>query len=435
MTGTDSYDVIVVGAGAAGLFAAGQAATQGARTLLLEKMDRPGRKLLITGKGRCNLTNTTPLADFITHFGPNGRFLWQSFNTFFADDLIRFFNDLGISTVTERGGRVFPASGSAQDIVEGLLQWVRRAGVTIQTYAPVEKLLVTEDQIKGVLVSPASIRDTRTRRAREYPPQTYYGSAVIVTTGGASYPGTGSNGDGYRLAEAVGHSIVPVRPALVPLETAGNIAQQLQGLSLKNVNVSIWINRKKAAQEFGEMLFTHFGLSGPTILTLSRQVVDALLQNYRVEVSIDLKPALDEQKLDERLRRDINQHGKQQFGTLLKELLPRTLIPVCILSTDIPADKVGHQITTQERKRLRMWLKDFRFEITRHRTFKEAIITAGGINTRELDPRTLQSRIVKSLYFAGEILDIDADTGGYNLQAAFSTGWLAGYSAAHQIRG
>lgn len=434
MTETDLYDVIVVGAGAAGLFAAGQAAAQGARTLLLEKMDRPGRKLLITGKGRCNLTNTTPLADFITHFGPNGRFLWQSFNTFFADNLIRFFNDLGIPTVTERGGRVFPASGSAQDIVEGLLQWVRRTGVAIQTHAPVERLLVIENQIKGALVSPASIRETRTKRAREYSPQTYYGSAVIVTTGGASYPGTGSNGDGYRLAEAVGHSIVPVRPALVPLETAGNIAQQLQGLSLKNVNVSIWINRKKVAQEFGEMLFTHFGLSGPTILTLSRQVVDALLKNYRVEVSIDLKPALDEQKLDERLRRDIDQHGKQQFGTLLKELLPRKLIPVCILSTGIPTNKAGHQITTQERKKLCMWLKDFRFEITRHRTFKEAIITAGGINIREIDPRTLQSRIVKGLYFAGEILDIDADTGGYNLQAAFSTGWLAGYSAAHKTR-
>jgi hypothetical protein len=228
----------------------------------------------------------------------------------------------------------------------------------------------------------------------------------------------------------VGHSIVPIRPALVPLETAGDVAPRLQGLSLRHVTVRMWVNGKKRAEAFGEMLFTHFGLSGPIVLSLSRQVVDALRQGQRVVLSIDLKPALDERKLDARLLRDLDAHGKQQFRTLLKELLPRKLIPICIDLTSISPYKVGHQITAQERKRLRTWLKDFRLEVTGHRPIAEAIITAGGVDTREIDPRTMASRLVEGLYFAGEVLDVDADTGGYNLQAAFSTGWLAGRAAA-----
>jgi hypothetical protein len=256
--------------------------------------------------------------------------------------------------------------------------------------------------------------------------------AVIVATGGASYPGTGSTGDGYRLAESVGHTIVPIRPALVPLETAGDVAPRLQGLSLHNVNVRLWINGKKQAEAFGEMLFTHFGVSGPIILSLSGRIVDALRQGRRVTLSIDLKPALDERKLDARLLRDLDAHGKRQFRTLLKDLLPSKLIPVCTDLTSISPYKVGHQITAQERKRLRTWLKDFRLEVTGHRPLAEAIITAGGVDVREIDPRTMASRLVDGLYFAGEVLDVDADTGGYNLQAAFSTGWLAGRSAAQR---
>ena len=410
--------VIVVGAGASGLMAAGQAAEMGASVLLLEKMDRPGRKLRITGKGRCNLTNVAPVSDFIAHFGPSGCFLRQAFYRFFTPDLLALFEELGVPTVTERGGRVFPVSQEARDVVDALVRWVRSGGVEIQTRLPVERLLVQGERVVGVKASP----DPTGR--------TYRADAVIVATGGASYPATGSTGDGYRLAESVGHTVVPVRPALVPLETAGDVAPRLQGLSLRNVTAQIWIDGQEQAELFGEMLFTHFGVSGPIILSLSRQVVDALRQDRRVVLSIDLKPALDEDKLDARILRDLDAHGKRHFRTLLKGLLPSKLIPVCIDLTGIPPHKEAHQITAQERERLRTWLKDFRLEVTGHRPFSEAIVTAGGVETREVDPRTMASRLVEGLYFAGEVLDVDADTGGYNLQAAFSTGWLAGRSAA-----
>ena len=422
--------VIVVGGGAAGLMAAGQAAELGARTLLLEKMNRPGRKLRITGKGRCNLTNVAPLPECITHFGPNGRFLRQAFSRFFTPELVAFFEALGVRTVTERGGRVFPASGQAQDVVDALVQWVGERGVSLRTQSPVERLLVEGRRVVGVQVSRVPSRTGEAPTHDRSTGRVYRADAVIIATGGASYPATGSTGDGYRLAESVGHSIVPIRPALVPLETAGDIAARLQGLSLRNVTVRVWSDGKKQAESFGEMLFTHFGLSGPIILSLSKQVVDALRLGQGVTISIDLKPALDEQKLDARLLRDLDAHGKQQFRTLLKGLLPRKLIPVCVDLTGIPPDKAGHQITAQERKRLRAWLKDFRLEVTGYRPLAEALITAGGVDTREVDPRTMASRLVEGLHFAGEVLDVDADTGGYNLQAAFSTGWIAGRSAA-----
>jgi predicted Rossmann fold flavoprotein len=422
--------VIVIGGGAAGLMAAGQAAELGAETLLLEKMDCPGRKLRITGKGRCNLTNDAPLSEFITHFEPNGRFLRQAFSRFFTPDLVAFLDELGVRIVTERGGRVFPASGQAQDVVDALVRWVGERGVTLRTQAPVQQLLVEGGRMVGVQVSRAPSRAGKAATRHPSAGQVYRADGVIVATGGASYPGTGSTGDGYRLAKSVGHAIVPIRPALVPLETAGDVATRLQGLSLRNVTVQVWVNGKKQAEAFGEMLFTHFGVSGPIILSLSRQVVDALRQGRRVTLSMDLKPALDEHKLDARLLRDLDAHGKQQFRTLLKGLLPKKLIPVCMDLTSIPPDKAGHQITAQERKRLRTWLKDFRLEVTGHRSLAEAIITAGGVDTHEVDPRTMASRLVEGLYFAGEVLDVDADTGGYNLQAAFSTGWVAGRSAA-----
>jgi hypothetical protein len=391
-------------------------------------MDRPGRKLRITGKGRCNLTNVAPLSDFIAHFGPNGRFLRQAFSRFFTPDLVAFLEGLTVPTVTERGGRVFPASQEATDVVDALVRWVRERGVTVQTRSPVERLLVEGERVTGVRMARNQVPGEKPGVSSSK--RLYRADAVIVATGGASYPATGSTGDGYRLAESVGHTVVSIRPALVPLETAGDVAPRLQGLSLRNVTVRLWVDGKKQGELFGEMLFTHFGLSGPTVLSQSRQAVDALRLGHSVRISIDLKPALDERKLDARLLRDLDAHGKQQFRTLLKGLLPRKLIPVCLDLTGISPEKLAHQITAQERKRLRAWLKDFRLQVTGHRSFAEAIITAGGVDTREVDPRTMASRLVEGLYFAGEVLDVDADTGGYNLQAAFSTGWLAGRSAA-----
>ena len=422
--------VIVVGGGAAGMMAAGQAARQGADVLLLEKMDRSGRKLRITGKGRCNLTNVAGLEDFLGHFGPSGVFLRQAFARFFSVELVGFFEDLGVTTVTERGGRVFPTSDQADEVADALQRWALTCGVDVRTGSVVERLLVEAGRVVGVGVTARQSARGRTRSEEGAGPRWMSSDAVIVATGGASYPGTGSTGDGYRLAEAVGHTIVPIRPALVPLDTAGNVAPRLQGLSLRNVSVRVRYDGKTQAEAFGEMLFTQFGVSGPVILTQSRDVVDALHAGKKVQLSIDLKPALDDEKLDARLLRDLDARGKRQYRTFLKDLLPRKLIPICIEQSRIPPAKVAHQITAKERQRLRIWLKDFRLEVTGHRPIAQAIVTAGGVDTREVDPRMMASRLVEGLYFAGEVLDVDADTGGYNLQAAFSTGWLAGQSAA-----
>jgi len=399
------------------MMASGQAAEMGADTLLFEKMHRPGRKLGITGKGRCNLTNVASLPEFISHFGSSGTFLRQAFHRFSNDELATFFEDLGVPVVAERGGRVFPVSSQARDVVDALIGWMRKQGVTVRRKVSVDDLLIEGRKVCGV---------------RDFMGEAYPADAVIIATGGVSYPVTGSTGDGHRLSRLAGHSIVSLRPALIPLETEGDVASRLQGLSMRNVNVSVLVDGRKQNEAFGEMLFTHFGLSGPVILSLSGGVTDALDLSRRVIISIDLKPALDEDKLDERLLRDLDAHGKRKFQTLLEDLLPGKLIPVCMELTGIPPDRRGHQITASERKHLRAWLKDFRLEVTGTRPISEAIITAGGINTGEIDPRTMASRLVGGLYFAGEVMDIDADTGGYNLQAAFSTGWLAGRSAARQ---
>jgi predicted Rossmann fold flavoprotein len=414
MNQSEVFDFIVIGGGAAGMMAAGQAASFGAKTLLLEKMDQAGRKILISGKFRCNLTNTAPIPEFLDHFGKSGKFLRQAFHRFFSPELIHFFNVLGVKTLEERGGRVFPVSNRAQDVVQALITWLETNSVTIQPYSPVLRLNMEDHQVCGVLT----------------PQAVYQAEKVLVATGGASYPGTGSTGDGYTLAESAGHTVIPILPALVPLVTAGSTAQRLQGLSLRNVEVSTWIQGKKKKQAFGEMVFTHFGISGPIILTLSKGIVAALQAGQHCQISIDLKPALDEPKLDLRLLRDLNNQGKKYIRTLLKGLLPLKLIPVCLDHTEIPAEKNCNQVTAEDRNRLLTWLKDFRLDVIDHRGFRHAIITAGGVDTREINPRTMESLLVKGLYFAGEVIDVDADTGGYNLQAAFSTGWLAGRSAA-----
>jgi predicted Rossmann fold flavoprotein len=406
--------VIVVGGGAAGLIAAGQAAMAGAGVLLLEKMPIPGRKLCITGKGRCNLTNMAELSDFLAHFGRNGRFLRQAFTRFFAPDLMDFFRGLGLELVTERGGRVFPTSGKAPDVLKVLKKWLASLQVTSRCISPVEGLMINDGRIAGVICGGREI----------------IGDAVILATGGASYPATGSTGDGYFLARAAGHTIVPIRPALVPLETAGDTAARMAGLSLHNIGARMVVDGKKKRQAFGEIAFTEFGLSGPLTLTLSGEVVDYLRAGRKVAFSLDLKPALDEMKLDARLQRDFTSRVKERFDSVLRGLLPREMVPICVDATGIPPEKLAGEITAKERRCLRSWIKNLRLEITGHRPIEEAIITAGGVDLREIDPRTMESLRAPGLYIAGELLDIHGDTGGYNLQAAFSTGWLAGRCAA-----
>jgi predicted Rossmann fold flavoprotein len=409
-----TYDVIVIGAGPSGLLAAGRAAEAGARVLVLEKMRSEGRKLLITGKGRCNITNDASPGEFIRHVFPDGRFLRNAFSKFYSKDIIELLQKYGVEVILERGGRYFPASDKSMDVLKALLKWVHEQKVEIRCGQHVDKLIIDHKTIAGV----------------ESNGMAFYAPNVILATGGKSYPATGATGDGYDLAKSAGHTIEKPIPALVPLETKGDLAQRLQGLNLKNVKAVVWVSGKKAGEAFGEMLFTHFGLSGPIILTLSRIAVAALQENEKVEFTVDLKPALDEQKLDNRLLRDLNEHGKKQLINIFRNWLPASMIPVFIEELKLDPEKMCHQVSSAERKQIRYMLKNLRFEVSDHRTFKEAIITAGGISTKEISPKTMESKLVKGLYFAGEVIDLDAETGGYNLQIAYSTGWLAGNSCA-----
>ncbi|MBN2008048.1 NAD(P)/FAD-dependent oxidoreductase [candidate division KSB1 bacterium] len=425
MTPENRFHVIVIGGGPAGLIAAAQAAQHGASTLLLERMRTPARKLMITGKGRCNITNLAPLPEFISHIQPDGRFLRQAFSRFFHDELIELLSSLGVKVKVERGERVFPASDSAKDVVDAFIYYAKQTGVKIIPRAQVENIEKRSDKLWQIDADIHTSDDVETQRQ-------FLASCVVIATGGKAYPATGSKGDGYEWARRLGHTITEPTPALVPLITAGTTAKQLQGLSLRNVSVSVWIDQKKRGECFGEMLFTETELSGPIILTLSRNIVLALHERHSVTISIDLKPALDEQQLDNRLLRDIDQYGKRTVKSFLKGLLPKSLIPVCLQQVELNAENLCHQITSNQRKKLRYWLKNFRFEIIGHGDFRDAIITAGGVNIKEIFPGTMESRLHAGLFFAGEILDVDADTGGFNLQIAFSTGWVAGISAAER---
>ena len=417
----NNYDVIVVGAGVAGLIAAGRAAELGANVLVVEKMRRPGIKLLITGKGRCNVTNSDNIEDFMKNVHPNGRFLKHALYNFFSKDIINLLNNYGVEINLERGGRYFPSSDKSVDVLNALLEYTQEHSVEFHYNCTVTKLLFNQDVVTGVdIIENGQKKQINAKK-------------VIICTGGKSYPATGSTGDGYALAKSVGHTIEPPFPALVPIVTKGTIAGQLQGLALKNVNAIVRVNDKKRTEAFGEMLFTHFGLSGPIILTLSRLIIKEIINNSKIEISIDLKPALDNSKLDKRLLRDLNEYGKKQIDNIFKLWLPAKLIPFFIEKCAIDPTKEGHQITSQERNRIKSLMKNLRLEVIGNRPFKEAIITAGGINTKEINPKTMQSKLAQNLYYAGEVIDVDANTGGYNLQIAYSAGWLAAESCVNSI--
>ncbi|BBB92966.1 MAG TPA: NAD(P)/FAD-dependent oxidoreductase [Methylomusa anaerophila] len=407
--------VVIVGGGAAGLMAAVSAANQGAKVTVLEKMPQIGKKLLITGKGRCNITNNCDIPELIKNMPGNGLFLYSAFNMFDNHDIVDFLSQWGLETKVERGGRVFPATDRAKDVVDTFSNILKTLAVQIITGKRVKKIIAADNTITSLVT---------------WQGEEYKANAVILATGGASYPATGSSGDGYDFAQNLGHTIIPIKPSLVPLEVSEEWVSELQGLSLKNVSASVLCNGKNLTTEFGEMLFTHYGLSGPIILSLSKKVSELLAQGETVFIDINLKPALTEDVLDRRIQRDFEKFSRKQIKNSLQELLPAKLIPVIIDLAYIDPDKPVHQITKQERQRLLHELQHFTFTISNTRPVSEAIVTAGGVNTKEINTKTMESKLVKGLFFAGEVIDIDGYTGGFNLQAAFSTGYVAGMFAA-----
>jgi predicted Rossmann fold flavoprotein len=417
------YDVVVVGGGAAGMISALRAAEFGCRVLLVEKNTRPGVKLSITGKGRCNITNTASESAYYKHIHPKGRFLKHAFSRFFSADIIRLLEQLGVETKEERGGRVFPESNQAVQVVKALLAGLKQQKVEILYRTRVTKVLTGENGIRGIQVEQEG-------KHKEIPAQ-----RVIICTGGKSYPSTGSNGEGFELARDLGHTVNSPKPALVPVETEETIPEMLVDLILKNVTARVWSDDKKIQEAFGEMFFTPYGLSGPIILTLSRFIAEALNSNKQVYVHIDLKPALDDKKLDNRLLRDINRESKKQMVNLFRQWLPSQLIPYFMEKAEIDPKKEANQLDARERKRIRVLMKNLFFTVKRLRPFREAIITAGGVSTLEINSRTLESKLIPNLYFAGEVIELYGDTGGYNLQIAWSTGWLAGESCAKPANG
>ena len=410
-------NVIVIGAGAAGMMAAIIAAENGASVTILEKMPRVGKKLLITGKGRCNITNIADIKELIKNMHGNGSFLYSSFHNFSNNDLIDFFENLGVKTKVERGGRVFPESDKAIDVVDALLRKMDSLEIRILKDVAVKNIIKEDNKVTAVVDKKGLV---------------YQADKIIVATGGASYPATGSSGDGYVIAEKLGHTITPIKPSLVPLETEEDWVKIAQGLSLKNVKASIIVDDKKVTEDFGEMLFTHYGVSGPIILSLSKIVAENLTENEIVELSINLKPALSFEKLHNRVQRDFEKFSKKQIKNALNELLPSKLIDIIIDLSYINPDKMINQITKEERLRLVEQIMDLRLTITKTRPVAEAIVTAGGVSIKEINPKTMESKIIEGLYFAGEIVDVDGYTGGYNLQAAFSMGYIAGKAVAMQ---
>ncbi len=409
MSFLESYDAIVIGAGAAGLMAAGVCAGRGRKVALFDKNEVLGRKLRITGKGRCNVTNNCSAEEAIENIPRGGKFLYGALTAFSPQAVMGFFEDQGVKLKTERGRRVFPQSDNAHDIADALERFALGSGVRV-IRETVLSLLFDREEISGV----------RTRRGD------YQAKKVLLACGGASYPGTGSNGDGFRLARLAGHRVSDPVPSLIPLVETGEDCRCMMGLSLRNCGVKVTAKGKKKPvyEDFGELVFTHFGLSGPTILSASAHMHP--MEPGKYAVHIDLKPALDEQQLDARLLRDLEKNKNRIFANSLDELLPKKLIPVFIRRSGISPETRCHSVTREQRKALCGLFKDFTVEIRGFRPIAEAIVTCGGVSLREIDPRTMESKLRKGLYFAGEVMDCDAYTGGYNLQIAFSTGHLAG---------
>lgn len=409
--------VIVIGGGPAGMMAAITAAENGDKVILLEKMERLGRKLLITGKGRCNITSSLPIEEFIQNTPGNGQFLYSCFKNYTNNDIIEFLKKEGLKVKEERGNRIFPITDKSLDVLECFERKLKKLNVDIRNNSKVIDIIPNEDILK-----------VKTEKA------IFEAEKVVLATGGRSYPLTGSTGDGYKLAEKLGHTLTRIRPSLVPLESYDKkIYKSLQGLSLRNVKIELKDkeNNKIIYEDFGEMLFTHFGVSGPTILSSSAHLVrykniDELLKNKKIVLKIDFKPALSDKKLDDRILRDFLELRNKQFKNSLDKLLPQKLIPVIIEKSGINPEKRVNEISKKERKELVKILKDFEIVISDFRPIEEAIITSGGINIKEINPKTMESKLVKGLYFAGEIIDVDSYTGGFNLQIAYSTGYTAG---------
>lgn len=405
-------EVIVIGGGPAGMFAALFAARNGHKVTLIEKNEKLGKKLYITGKGRCNITNAGDMEDLFDHVVSNPKFLYSAFYSFDNQMVISFFEEHGLSTKVERGNRVFPVSDHSSDVIAALQRALLSQKVEILLYTKVERLLVEEECIKGVVLS----------NKKEL-----YADAVIVATGGLSYPTTGSTGDGYRFAEESGHRIKNTTPSLVPFEVKENWCRDLQGLSLKNIRIAIKKEKKTVYDDFGEMLFTHFGVSGPVILSASAAIRPEEIEKG-LSLFIDLKPALDEDTLDKRVLKDFEEAKNKQFKNAVSHLFPTKLIPVMIELSGIDPDKKVNEISKEERKAFVHLIKNLELTITGTRGFKEAIITKGGVSVKDVNPSTMESKLIRGLHFCGEVLDLDAYTGGYNLQIAWSTGYLAGIS-------
>ncbi|HOT92476.1 MAG TPA: NAD(P)/FAD-dependent oxidoreductase [Anaerolineae bacterium] len=417
--------VIVIGAGAAGLIAAGRAAEVGAEVILLEKMAEAGKKILVSGQERCNITNSAPVEKFLEHYGRNGQFLRNAYHRFFRNELLALLARYGVETQEERGGRIFPASGRAGDVRDALLRYATTQGTAIRYRTEVQRILVADGEVIGVQL----------QNGEHIPAH-----AVILATGGASWPTTGSTGDGYRMAQELGHTIVPLRPALVPLTVAERaLAKALQGVSLRNVRCTFTAQKGDGPAKAlripypmpptGEMLFTHFGVSGPLILTASLAVVDALRSGARVTLSIDLKPGMTEQEVHARLQREFEEHPQRLLSNLLKGWVPTALAEVLAGLSGVAADRPVHTIRAEERARIVALLKGFRWQITDSLPLATGMVTAGGVALKEVDPVSFESRLIRGLHIVGETLDIAADTGGFNLQAAFSSGYLAGEHA------
>ena len=416
--------VIVVGGGPAGILAAISAAESCDEVILLEKMNSLGKKLLITGKGRCNITSSLNVSEFVQNIPGNGRFLFSSFQNYTNTDIINLLKEEGLEVKEERGNRIFPVTDRAEDVLKAFSKRLKKNNIEVKYNKKVVDILVEENKIKEVVYM-----DTKTEQK-----ETLQCEKVILATGGKSYPITGSTGEGHILAQKLGHNIIKLKPSLVPLESyEKNLCQNMQGLSLKNVGIKIMdkSNNKAIYEDFGEMLFTHFGVSGPTILSSSAHLlryknVEQLLQDEKVELLIDLKPALVEEKLDTRILRDFEEEKNKSFKNSLDKLLPKKMIEQFVFLVKIDPEKKVNEITKEERKKIVELMKKFTIKISGFRKIEEAIITSGGVDTKEIDPKTMESKLIKGLFFAGEIIDVDGYTGGFNLQIAYSTGYVAG---------